>query len=52
MVILRSLSFSMVREAMMPGTPQPVPISMGIKDFPDNPNFRKILSMINATLAM
>ena len=52
MVILRSLSFSMVRDAMIPGTPQPVPISMGIKDLPDRPNLRKILSMINATLAM
>ena len=29
MVILRSRSFSMVREAMTPGTPQPVPMSMG-----------------------
>ena len=32
MVMRRSRSFSMVREAMMPGTPQPVPISMGMKD--------------------
>ena len=28
-VIRRSRSFSMVREAMMPGTPQPTPMSMG-----------------------
>ena len=34
MVIRRSRSFSMVRDAIMPGTPHPVPISMGIKDFP------------------
>ncbi len=52
MVILRSLSFSMVRDAMMPGTPQPLPMSMGIKDFPESPNFRNSRSMINATLAM
>ena len=52
MVILRSRSFSMVRLAMIPGTPQPVPISMGMKDFPDRPNLRKMRSMINATLAM
>ena len=51
-VILRSLSFSMVREAITPGTPHPLPISIGIKDFPESPNLRKILSMINATLAM
>ena len=31
MVILRSRSFSMVREAMTPGTPQPEPISIGMK---------------------
>ena len=51
-VILRSLSFSMVREAITPGTPHPLPISIGIKDLPESPNLRKILSMINATLAM
>ena len=32
-VILRSLSFSMVREAIIPGTPQPLPISIGINDW-------------------
>ena len=52
MVIFRSRSFSMVRDAMIPGTPQPVPISMGIKDLPDNPNFRKIRSMIKAIRAI
>ena len=51
-VILRSRSFSMVLDAITPGTPQPVPISMGMNDFPDSPNFRKIRSMINATLAI
>ena len=36
----------------MPGTPHPLPISIGMNDFPDNPNFLKILSMINATRAI
>ncbi len=51
-VILRSLSFSIVREAMIPGTPQPVPIMIGIKDLPESPNLQKIRSMIKATLAI
>ena len=51
-VILRSRSFSMVREAITPGTPQPVPISMGMKDFPESPNLRKMRSMMKAILAM
>ena len=51
-VMRRSLSFSMVRDAMIPGTPHPVPISIGIKDFPERPNLRKIRSMMNATRAM
>ena len=33
-------------------TPQPVPISIGINDFPDKPNFLKILSIINAIRAI
>ena len=52
MVILRSRSFSMVREAMIPGTPQPVPISIGMKDLPERPNFLNIRSSTNAILAM
>ena len=48
MVIFRSRSCSMVREAMMPGTPQPVATSMGMKDLPDRPKRRKIRSMIKA----
>ena len=52
MVILRSLSFSIVLEAMIPGTPHPLPISIGMKDFPERPNLRKILSMIKATRAI
>ena len=51
-VILRSRSFSIVRDAMIPGTPHPLPISIGMKDFPESPNLRKIRSMINATLAI
>ena len=52
MVIRRSRSFSMVLEAITPGTPHPVPISIGMKDLPDRPNLRKIRSMMNATRAM
>ena len=52
MVIRRSDSFSMVREAMIPGTPQPEPISMGMKDFPDRPNFRKARSRMKAIRAI
>ena len=48
-VILRSLSFSIVLDAITPGTPHPLPISIGINDLPERPNLRKILSMINAT---
>ena len=51
-VIRRSLSFSMVREAMMPGTPQPVPMSIGIKDLPERPNLRKMRSITKAILAI
>ncbi len=51
-VILRSRWFSMVREAMMPGTPQPVPMSMGINDLPESLNLRKIRSIIKAMRAM
>ena len=52
MVILRSRSFSIVREAMMPGTPQPVATSMGMKLLPDRPKRRKMRSMMNAMRAM
>ena len=51
-VILRSRSFSIVREAITPGTPHPLPINIGMKDLPDRPNLRKILSMMNATRAI
>ena len=52
MVILRSLSFSIVREAMIPGTPHPEPINIGINDLPERPNFLKIRSIMNAIRAM
>ena len=52
MVIFRSRSCSMVREAMMPGTPQPVATSMGMKLLPDSPKRRKRRSMMKATRAM
>ena len=51
-VMRRSRSFSIVRLAMMPGTPQPTPMSIGIKDLPDRPNLRKIRSSTNAIRAM
>ena len=52
MVILRSRSFSMVREAITPGMPQPVPISMGMKLLPERPNLRNMRSSTNAMRAM
>ena len=51
-VILLSASFSIVRVPITAGTPQPVPIKIGMKDLPDKPNLRKSLSMINAILAI
>ena len=52
MVIRRSRSFSMVRDAITPGMPQPVPMSIGMKDLPDRPNLRKIRSSTNAIRAI
>ena len=51
-VILRSRSCSIVRLAIIPGTPHPVATNIGIKLFPLKPNRRKIRSMINATRDM
>ena len=48
----RALSDSMVREAMMPGTPQPVPTIMGTKVLPDRPKRRKRRSRMKVTRAM
>ena len=52
MVMRLSRSFSMVREAMMPGTPQPVPISMGIKLLPESPKRRNTRSSTKAIRAI
>ena len=52
MVMRRSRSFSMVREAIIPGILQPVPISIGMKDLPERPNLRNTLSRTNAIRAM
>ena len=52
MVIFLSRSCSMVREAMMPGTPQPVAMSIGIKDLPLRPKRRKMRSIMKATRAI
>ena len=49
MVIRRSRSFSMVREAITPGTPQPVPTSTGMKLYRTGRTLRKIRSMMKAT---
>ena len=51
-VIRRSRSFSIVLDAMIPGMPQPVPMSIGMKDLPDSPNLRKIRSSTNAIRAI
>ena len=51
-VIRRSRSFSIVRDAMIPGIPHPVPINIGMKDLPERPNLRKIRSSTKAIRAM
>ena len=51
-VIRRSRSFSIVLEAIIPGTPQPVPISIGMNDLPERPNLRNIRSSTNAIRAI
>ena len=51
-VALRSRSFLIVRQAMIPGTPQPIPITKGITDLPERPTFLKIGSRTTETLAM
>ena len=52
MVIFRSRSLERVRVAMMAGTEQPKPMSMGTKERPERPIFRSSLSITKATLAM
>ena len=52
-IVMRlSRSFSIVRLAMMPGTPQPEAMSMGMKLLPERPKRRKTRSMMKATRAM
>ena len=49
-VISLLLRLSMVLVAIIAGTLQPKPIIIGINDFPESPNFLKILSRIKAIL--
>ena len=51
-VILRSFSLSMVRDAMIPGTPQPVETSMGMKLLPESPKRLNTRSKMKAIRAM
>ena len=52
MVILRSRSEETVRVAIIAGTEQPKPMSIGTKERPESPRRRSGLSMTNATRAM
>ena len=53
MIVIRlSRSFSIVRLAMIPGTPQPTPTSIGMNDFPERPNLRNTRSSTNAIRAI
>ena len=45
-----SLSFLMVRHAMIAGIPQPVPMIIGITDFPERPTLLKIGSRTTVAL--
>ena len=51
-VALLSLSLRMVRQAMIPGMAHPVPITIGITDFPESPTLLKIGSRTMVALAM
>ena len=51
-VARRSLSFLIVRHAIIAGTPQPVPITIGITDFPERPTLLKIGSSTTVARAM
>ncbi len=51
-VMRRSRSDSMVLEAMIPGTPQPVPTMRGMRDFPERPKCLNTRSMTKAILDM
>ena len=52
MLILRWGRLSTVLVAIMPGTLQPVPSSMGINDRPDRPSRRKMRSIKKAIRAI
>ena len=45
-----SLSFLIVRQAMIAGIPQPVPMIIGITDFPERPTLLKIGSRTTVAL--
>ena len=47
-----SLSSLMVRQAMIPGIPQPVLMMIGIMDFPERPTLLKIGSITTLTRAI
>ena len=51
-VILRSRSLESVLVAIIAGTEQPNPISIGTKLLPERPNFLSGLSITNATRAI
>ena len=51
-VMMRLLRLSMVRVAIIAGTLQPNPITMGMNDFPCSPILCINLSMMNAARAM
>ena len=51
-VVLFSLSFLIVLQAMIAGIPHPVPITIGITDLPDKPTLLKIGSNTTVALAM
>ena len=51
-VIMRLLRLSMVRVAIMAGTLQPNPMSIGMNDLPCSPILCMSLSMMNAARAM
>ena len=48
----RDDSDSIVRDAMMPGTPQPVPTIIGMNVLPDKPKRLNRRSRMNVTRAM
>ena len=51
-VALRSRSLRIVRQAIMPGIAQPVPMTKGMTDLPDSPTFLNRGSSTTLTRAM